>query len=57
MSKNDMTLVGLIMSAVFAFGGVLFAYGQEEPLLAVGISFVSLVTNYAVGHRAELYSY
>ena len=46
----------MTLLTVSALGGVIFAYGQEAPSLAVAISFVTLMLNFTMSAYAGLIS-
>jgi hypothetical protein len=54
MNKNKLTLIMMTLLTVSALGGVIYAYGQEVPSLAVFFSFASLMINYTLSTRSGL---
>ena len=56
MDKSNITIARMSLLTTVAFGGVAFAYGMESPLIAAGISFVSLAMNYLLCQREGYFS-
>ena len=56
MDKKNLTIARTNLLTTVAFGGVAFVYGLESPLIAAGISFVSLAMNCVLCQRVGYFS-